>query len=459
MSVSWQNELPPLASLPFPVLPHAYGRSYGDSCLNENGILLDTTPLSHFLEFDQWYAPQGKPWTQDPSKAEGLTQQGSSPKPTSVGDKTRGLLRCEAGTSLAEILDLVVPHGYFLPVTPGTKFVSVGGAIANDVHGKNHHRAGTFGSHVLQFELLRSNGERLLCSPNQNEDFFKATIGGLGLTGLILWAEIKLKRIENTLIDEEIISFSTLDDFFELSLASDLTHEYTVAWIDCLASGKKLGRGIFFRGNHAVGEQVRTQVRAIHELPLRLPLRLPLPNMPSLLLNHFTLKAMNSVWYSLKKKQQGVHTVPYDSFFYPLDRLHHWNRLYGKKGFLQYQCVIPFGDHQNTIKKMLAQIAQTGLGSFLSVLKIFGDKPSPGILSFPRPGVTLALDFPIHGQKIFKLLDGLDILVIQAGGKVYPAKDARMSAKNFQDFYPQWKEFSNFIDPKFSSSFWRRVTK
>src|SRR6266699_275664 len=211
--VFWRSEIPDLASFDRPVLPYAYGRSYGDSCLNEDGIVIDTKHLNRFIAFDE----------------------------------DQGLLRCEAGISLAEILEVIVPRGWFIPVSPGTKFVSLGGAIANDVHGKNHHRAGTFGCHITQFELLRSTGERLLCSPNENSDLFCATIGGLGLTGVILWAEFRLKPITNPYIVGERMRFSSVEEFMTIADQSERDFEYTVSWVDCLASGKDLGRGLFIR--------------------------------------------------------------------------------------------------------------------------------------------------------------------------------------------------------------------
>jgi FAD/FMN-containing dehydrogenase len=414
--VFWSNEIPDLASLEMAILPYGYGRSYGDSCLNEGGVTLDVSHLRRFLAFDE----------------------------------ERGLLRCEAGVALGEILELVVPRGWFLPVTPGTKFVSIGGAIANDVHGKNHHRAGTFGCHVTQFELLRSTGERLICSPEENVDLFHATIAGLGLTGVILWAELQLKRISSPYIDMQRVRFSSLKEFQELAEESEQDFEYTVAWVDCLASGAELGRGFFTRGNHAVQQAVR---------PLAKKRTLTMPvDLPSFALNTFTLKAFNALYYRAQREKLLARRVPYDSFFYPLDSIHHWNRMYGKRGFFQYQCIVPYRDGYEVMKEMLERISHAGEGSFLAVLKTFSDTPSPGMLSFPRPGLELALDFANRGSKTLRLLDQLDVLVRQHVGSVYPAKDARMSSESFQTYFPCWREFAQYIDPKFSSSFWRRVT-
>jgi FAD/FMN-containing dehydrogenase len=415
--IYWRDDLPDFTTLRQPILPYAYGRSYGDSCLNEGGIIFDVSKLNRFISFDE----------------------------------QEGLLCCEAGVSFAQILDLVVPRGWFLPVTPGTKFVSVGGAIANDIHGKNHHKAGTFGCHVTRFELLRSNGDRLLCSPTENRDLFQATIGGLGLTGLILWAEFRLKPIVNPYIDMDSIRFDSLDEFFEISQESDVNYEYTVSWVDLLVGGDRLCRGKFLRGNNNRSPELARK-------PLKKPLPLAVPfNLPSFALNTLTVKAFNEAYYHVQVPKRVHKTISYDPFFYPLDSIYEWYRLYGKRGFLQYQFLVPFENARDAMRDILRRIVRSGEGSFLTVLKTYGDIPSPGMLSFPRPGLNLALDFSYRGNKTLALLDDLDRMVLEAGGSVYPAKDAHMSAESFQTFFPQWKEFEQFIDPKFSSSFWRRV--
>jgi FAD/FMN-containing dehydrogenase len=399
-------------------LPRGLGRSYGDSCLNEGCHLLLTRSLDHFMEF--------------------------SP--------TTGLLRAEAGVTFEEILSFAVPKGFFLPVTPGTKFVTLGGAIANDVHGKNHHVDGNISHHLIQFELLRSNGERLICSPSSNQDMFYATIGGLGLTGLITWAEIRLRPIENPFITQEVIKTTGLNDFFALSKDPKKEWNYTVSWLDCLARKEQLGRGLYIRGNHAKAEQSKALVTG----PGR---KKSVPfDFPSFALSGPTVKAFNLLYYNKQLSRQTAGLTHYDPFFYPLDAIHDWNRIYGKRGFLQWQCVVPFSDGQDAIKEILGSISKSGQGSFLSVLKTFGDIPSLGIMSFPRPGVTLALDFPNTGEKLYRLLDRLDDVTRAAKGSVYIAKDARMSKENFSAFYPRLQEFIGFVDPKFSSSFWRRVT-
>jgi len=414
--IRWRKKPLPLPDTPDTVLAHGLGRSYGDVCLNDGGILLTTRSLNRFIDFDI----------------------------------DKGILCCEAGVSLAEILDLCVPHGWFLPTTPGTKFVTIGGAIANDVHGKNHHRAGTFGRHVLQFELLRSDGERLLCSTTSHEEYYAATIGGLGLTGLITWAEIQLKPIYHRAIQAEFIQFNDLEEFFEISAQSDQEYEYTVAWVDCSSQGAALGRGIFFRGNHVTKDEIPKK----WSVPSR-TFTMPF-NFPRFVLNRWSVSAFNWVYYHKQRQKSVSKLADIDPFFYPLDGILEWRRLYGKGGFLQYQFVVPYEDHR-IIKDILQTIAASKLSSFLAVLKTFGELESPGMLSFPRKGVTLALDFPIKGAATFELLDYLDDMVREAKGAVYPCKDARLSPRNFQAYYPQWTEFAQYIDPRFSSSFWRRV--
>ena len=391
------------------------GRSYGDSCLNQDGILVDSVALDHHIAFDQQL----------------------------------GVLRCEAGVTLEKILDLVVPVGWFLPVTPGTKFVTIAGAIANDVHGKNHYSMGSIGCHVTQIELLRSNGERLVCSPNQNNEIFAATIGGLGLTGFITWVELQLIRINSAFIQEESFQCASLDEMMVLFQESDSTFQYTVAWIDCLASGKQLGRGIFTRGNHCT----RTDLPVAHIARSKKSIPIVFP--PGCL-NRLTVGVFNQLYYRklLGKHQQS--RMDYDPFFYPLDAMLHWNRLYGPHGFIQYQCVL-VTDPVNAMKELLAIIARSGQPSPLNVLKTFGEVKSPGMLSFPRNGLTLALDFPNRGEKTLALCRELDKVVKQAKGALYPAKDSRMTREMFELSFPQLANFRKYKDPAFSSSFWRRV--
>lgn len=414
--VGWRDDSLPIARGEL-VLPYGMGRSYGDSCLNEGQVLLSTRTLDHFIAFD----PE------------------------------LGELHCEAGVTFKDILDVVVPFNWFLPVTPGTKFVTVGGAIANDVHGKNHHCAGTFGNHVARLTLQRSTGERLDCSRTENSELFNATIGGLGLTGLIVSAVIRLMRINNPWIQSERIPFKDLDEFLELSNASESSFAYTVAWIDCTAGGSRLGRGIFMRANHADSDAGKLTVR-------KAGARLGVPmDFPSFILNRWSVTVFNRMYYALQSRRHGPRLEHYESFFYPLDAIGNWNRIYGKEGFYQYQCVIPAAA-TTALKSILRVIAKSSAGSFLAVLKRFGKGRSPGMMSFPRAGTTLALDFPNRGERTLSLFGQLDEIVAAAGGALYPAKDARMPAKVFKVSFPALTEFVRFVDPRFSSSFWRRVS-
>lgn len=399
--LTWRDDVPSFARRP--VLPRGQGRSYGDSCLNEGGVLLTTRALDRFIAFDE----------------------------------QSGVLRCEAGATLGAILEVVVPRGFFLPVLPGTKHVSVGGAIANDIHGKNHHRAGTFGRHVLRLELMRSDGSRRVLAPG--DALFAATVGGLGLTGVITWAEVQLRRVPGPRIRTEAVPFESLDQFLQLTDDSDASWEYTVAWIDSVS---RSGRGVFLRGEHVEGRARHSSRR------VRVPV-----DFPAFTLNRYTVRVFNQAYRWATRP--GTRMVHYDPFFFPLDSVENWNRIYGRPGFFQFQCVVP---EIGTIESLLTRVARAGSGSFLSVLKTFGDVPSPGMLSFPRKGFTLALDFANRGAETFALLEELEREVREAGGAIYPAKDARMSRATFVASAPRLGEFEPHIDPAFSSSFWRRVS-
>lgn len=412
---TWTDELPRFldSATSGSLLPHGLGRSYGDSCLNDGRDLADCTRLTRFQSFDA----------------------------------ESGVLRCECGVTLAEIVEIAIPQGWFLPVTPGTKFVTVGGAIANDVHGKNHHRAGTFGHHVRKMAIYRSDYGLVICSPQENPDLFRATIGGLGLTGIIAWAEIQLRRISSSRINTETIPYHSLAEFQRLSSESDEAFEYTAAWIDCLAGVGP--QGIFLRGNHDKKPNLEVRDKSGPSVPVVLP---------TFLLNRYSVKAFNSIYYRMKSSRKRASLTPYDSFFYPLDGVGRWNLIYGKQGFLQYQCVVP-EDSSGAIEELLRLIAESKMGSFLGVLKRFGTAPPPGMLSFPRAGLTLALDFAMRGEATLRLMEALDRVVLSCGGALYPAKDARMSAAMFEASFPHWRIFETYIDPKLSSSFWRRVTE
>jgi len=411
---AWNDQVPEIleAAAPGSLLPYGLGRSYGDSCLNGGRGLIDCCRLNRILGFDE----------------------------------STGMLRCESGVSLDDIIRVFLPNGWFLPVTPGTRFVTVGGAIANDVHGKNHHRAGTFGAYVRQIGLHRSHDGLVVCNSRENPDMLRATIGGLGLTGVIAWADIQLKRVAGPWIDAEAVPFRSLNSYLDLSRESDDNFEYTVAWLDCFA-GKNL-RGIFFRGNHASQAGKKLQPKRGVKLPFAAP---------AWLLNRYSVKAFNAAYYRIHAARKGAAVVPYDSFFYPLDSIRQWNLLYGRQGFLQYQCIIP-ETQLDAFGELLERIARSGMGSFLGVLKQFGSAPSAGMLSFPRPGLTIALDFAMRGERTLKVIQSLDEIVQRSGGALYPAKDARMSPALFEASFPGWRGFVPYIDPKMSSSFWRRVT-
>ncbi len=411
----WQGDYPrAIDGVHHGALAVGMGRSYGDVCLLKDGTLLQTTTMDRLLDFDP----------------------------------ATGLLTAEAGITLAQILDFAVPRGYFLPVTPGTKYVTLGGAIANDIHGKNHHRAGTFGCHVTQFELVRSDGRRMLCSPTSHPDYFAATIAGMGLTGVIPWAQIRLKPIVSRMIDYQGIQFHGIDEFLDLS--SKAAHvEYTVSWVDVTATGKNFCRGIFMQGDHS---QAPSPLKPSPKPKLVFPMELP-----GFALNRLSVGAFNTLFFHKQMKKRVSALQDYEPFFYPLDAVLKWNRMYGKRGLLQFQYAIPWEHAKEGTVAILFEVAKSGLASFLAVLKAFGDVPSPGMMSFPKPGITLALDFPIRQEKSFALFDRLAEMTREFGGRLYPAKDARMTSAQFQAFYPQWERFARFKDPALTSSFWERV--
>jgi len=395
------------------VLPYGNGRSYGDSCLNVGAALIPTRALDRFIALDA----------------------------------ASGIVTCEAGILLDEMFRVIMPAGWFVPVTPGTRFVTLGGAIANDVHGKNHHAVGTIGRHLVRFELLRSDGQRLICSPTQNPDWFSATIGGLGLTGVITWAQLQLRPIAGPHMSVETIRFANLDEFLQLQSESDRDFEYTVAWVDCLGTGSQLGRGWLERANHA---SAPAPVQHAQSRGLNVPFAPPFS-----LVNAASLRLFNTLYYHRPRARHSDRW--FESFFYPLDSIGNWNRLYGPRGLYQYQCVIPDAAGREGTAALLEAIARSGQGSFLAVLKAFGALESPGMLSFPRKGITLALDFPNRGQSLERLFVELDAIVRATGGRLYPAKDGRMPPELFREGFPRWREFTQFIDPRCSSSFWRRV--
>lgn len=393
-------------------IAHGMGRSYGDVCLNPQGTLWLTTGLNHLIAFDEH----------------------------------TGRLACEAGVLLRDIQRLLVPRGWMLPVTPGTQLVTVGGAIANDVHGKNHHVLGSFGDHVQRLHLVRTDGHTLTCGPHEHPEWFAATVGGLGLTGVIASAELQLRRVPGPWLDTETLPYAHLTEFFHLADGSEADWEHTVSWIDCITGGG--GRGLFMRGNPSHSERTPPAPGRQRSMPLVPPVSL---------VNRLSLRPFNMAYFHLKNWQAGRALTHYEPFFYPLDNLHHWNRMYGPQGFFQYQSVVPRAVGQDAVQAMLKEIARSGDGSFLAVLKTFGNRQPLGMLSFPQPGVTLALDFPNHGERTHRLFARLDAIVREAKGRIYPAKDARMPRELFEAGYPRLAEFMNYRDPGISSGLSRRL--
>lgn len=396
-----------------PVLPHGKGRSYGDVCLIKDGVSIDATGLDKLISFDV----------------------------------ESGVLSCESGCTIGQLLEIIVPQGWFVPVSPGTKHVSVGGAVANDVHGKNHHCSGTFGRHVLGMEIWRSDNG--VCAVTPDDLLFRATVGGLGLTGLILTVTFQCIPIESASIEKQSIQLRSLEEFFEVSDESDRDYSYTVAWIDCLAPPHALGRGQFYRGNHARDGKLSYKGKKRFAIPCELPVSA---------INKASIWSFNSLYRSRQRTRIQESIVDFDSFFYPLDRVENWNRLYGKSGLFQFQCVTPIGA-EGALKKLLKTVSDSGMGSPLVVLKTFGSIESPGMLSFPMRGYTLCIDFPNRGARVLKLLKALEDITMESGGRIYPAKDAVMSSRAFHQGFPRFGEFAEFIDPAFSSSFLRRVLK
>jgi FAD/FMN-containing dehydrogenase len=351
---------------------------------------------------------------------------------------------------LRDIQRLVIARGWILPVTPGTQLATVGGAIANDVHGKNHHALGTFGAHVLRLKLLRTSGEMIECGPHLLPDWFAATVGGLGLTGVIVEVEIQLRRVAGPWLDTETLPYANLDEFFAMADGSEAGWEHTVSWIDCVGRGS--GRGLFMRANPS-SAAIGTLSAA--PTPGR---KLSVPFVPPVsLVNRLTLGPFNMAYFNLKKWQPAHAVVHYEPFFYPLDNVLEWNRIYGPRGFFQYQVVVPRQAGQAAVQAMLAEIARCGDGSFLAVLKTFGARVPVGMMSFARPGVTLALDFPNRGERTLRLFASLDAIVREVGGAIYLAKDARMPRDLFEAAYPRLQEFLQYRDPGISSSLSRRL--
>ncbi|MAT40343.1 MAG: FAD-linked oxidase [Ectothiorhodospiraceae bacterium] len=379
------------------LIARGLGRCYGDSSLNET--IISTSKWKRILDFD----------------------------------RQTGKVKCEAGVSLDDILKVFVPRGWFPAVTPGTKFVTIGGAIASDVHGKSHHVTGSFSNYVDDITIMLSDGRILTCSKELNADLFWSTCGGMGLTGVILEATISLIPIETSYIIQEVVKTKNIGEIMTLFEESE-AWTYSMAWIDCLATGESLGRSVMMRGEHAKHEDLLSDRSRKQPLTLHKESSLNVPfNFPSFTLNGLSMKAFNTLYYAKAPAQYKKSIVHYDPFFYPLDAVHNWNRIYGKRGFVQYQFVLPKENSREGLPAILRKISEHGKGSFLAVLKLFG--PQETVISFPMEGYALALDFPIT-KNLFPFLDSLDEMVQYYGGRIYLTKDARMSAETFRNGYP-----------------------
>ncbi|MCS7078966.1 MAG: FAD-binding oxidoreductase [Chloracidobacterium sp.] len=408
------------------LIGRGYGRSYGDAALNTGGGVVEQIRLDRLLAFDE----------------------------------STGVLVAEAGVRLKDILDVFAPRGWFLPVTPGTKYVSLGGALACDIHGKNHHCDASFSNHVEWFELLTADGSVRRCSKTEHADLFWATAGGMGLTGFVLTVALKLRRIETAYIGVDYVRTRDLDETLERCEAEDHRYRYAVCWIDCLARGKHLGRSVLMRGDHLTVEDLPAGLRS---RPLALPRKreIAVPfSFPNGVINPLTVKAFNTVFYHKHPRFKSGVVVDFDSYFYPLDAVLEWNRVYGRRGFIQYQPVLPLETSRTTLVKILEVLGRAKIASFLAVLKRFG--PQDGLLSFPMPGYTLALDIPMTGAHPPAVLDDLDELVVQAGGRIYLGKDARLKPRYLEAMYPrlaEWRRIKQAVDPQglFSSDLSRRV--
>lgn len=413
-----------LREVPESLIPWGQGRSYGDAALNEGRGVVRTERMNRLLSWDP---------------------------ATSV-------LECEAGVTFDDLIRTFLPRGAFPPVTPGTQFVSLGGALAADVHGKNHHHDGTIANCVEQFQLLTGRGELLTCSREENPEVFWATLGGLGLTGMILRVRLRLRHVESAWVRVRYRRAANLDQALNW-LQEGHAARYSVAWIDCLSSGADLGRSVLMEGDHAPVDALPVPQRAT---PLVLPQakkrRVPF-HFPGWALNSWTVRLFNGRYYA--RHVDGEKVVPLDTFFHPLDAVRDWNRIYGRRGFVQYQMVLPPASSRAGLVEILERISQSRRASFLAVLKLFG-AANPGPLSFPCPGATLALDLPCGGSRLLALLDELDQIVIKHGGRVYLAKDARLSRSAFEAMYPRADEFRTLmtrLDPagRFDSSLARRL--
>lgn len=400
------------------------GRAYGDAAVNGGAGVIETSALEHTL------------WL----------------------DVSTGLVQCGGSLPLSMLIDHAVPRGYFLPVTPGTRWVTVGGAVAADVHGKNHHRDGNLSEFLLDVTLLTAAGEVLVCSRTEHPDIFSATIGGMGLTGVILAARIKLLPIESAWVEVDYFKAHSLDETLDLLATCGDQYRYSIGWIDCLAGGGRLGRSVLMQGEHAPLDRLPAAARA-NPLEMVAPRRWSVPMAcPSMLLNRWSVRAFNAVCF--RRQPSGRRLLSLDAYFYPLDGVQHWNRLYGRRGFAQYQAWLPHDSSQRGLVRLLEILSRSGLASFLAGIKSSG-RAGGGLLSFLEPGHTLALDIP-HRRGLEALVEQLDRVVLDVGGRLYLAKDALMSPGTFRATYPQLESFREVkarIDPehRWSSSLARRL--
>jgi len=409
------------------VAARGLARSYGDAAQNAGGTVLDMAGMDQVRQVDL----------------------------------AAGAVEVDAGVPLDRLMSLLVPMGLFVPVTPGTRYVTVGGAIAADIHGKNHHQAGSFAQHVDWLDLLTADGQVRRVSPTDDPELFWATAGGMGLTGVVLGARVRMKRIETSQVLVDTDRTPDLESLMTLLTETDHLYDYSVAWIDCVAQGRRMGRSVLTRGRFARRDELPEKKRRD---PLRYAtsVKLSAPDLfPPGLLNLATVAAFNELWYrkSPKVKRDQLQTIP--TFFHPLDGVGEWNRIYGPRGFVQYQFVVPFGAEE-AMREAMLRISRTGTASFLAVLKRFGPG-NPGPLSFPAPGWTLALDIPVGGHRLAGLLDELDQLVVEAGGKIYLAKDSRLRPEVFERMYPDLDRFRAVrrrVDPDgvFTSDLARRLS-
>ena len=396
------------------LIPCGNGRSYGDSALNSN--IVDVRSKNYFIDFNE----------------------------------ETGLLHVQAGVLLSEILESFVPRGWFLKVTPGTKFITVGGAIASDIHGKNHHIEGCFSECIKEFKIMLADGEVVTCSKEATPNLFKATCGGQGLTGIILDAKIYLKKINSQYINQTTIKTKNLKETFK-AFEEYQDKPYSVAWIDCLAKGDKIGKCLLMVGDFRDDGKLDYKMKKQKSIPF---------NFPSFTLNNWSVRVFNWLYYGKVKESASKQIVDIDSFFYPLDAIGHWNRIYGKNGFTQYQFILPKETSYEGLEEILSAISKSGKGSFLAVLKLYG-KANDNYLSFPMEGYSLALDFKIE-KGLFDLLDKLDEIVVKYKGRIYLAKDVRVSKKTFEKGYPKIEPFrqyrkENKMDGKFQSLQSKRV--